>query len=71
MFFLLCIQTRQEIVVESKNKYVYCRHCDLASYKSIHQFVNQFKKGKRNCNCVLTNILVYTQNFYNFKYCIY
>ncbi len=26
---------REEIVLESRNKFVYCRHCDLASFHSI------------------------------------
>lgn len=36
---------RREIVVQSRNKYVYCRKCDLASQESIRKFVKQFKKG--------------------------
>lgn len=34
--------------MESKNKYVYCRPCDLASQKSIKDFVEQFKKGMQH-----------------------
>lgn len=34
-----CESARTEIVLESKNKYVYCRDCDLASFDSIRKFV--------------------------------
>lgn len=50
-----CEKTREEIVVESKNKYVYCRHCDLASQKSIHQFVNRFKKEHKRLDILINN----------------
>lgn len=35
-----CEEARKDIVLDSKNKYVYCRKCDLASFKSIKNFVN-------------------------------
>lgn len=34
-----CEAARREIVLETQNKYVYCRPCDLASTASIVQFV--------------------------------
>lgn len=34
-----CEEAREEIVLETKNKYVYCRQCDLASLDSIRNFV--------------------------------
>lgn len=43
MFIL--VQARRKIVLETKNKYIYCRKCDLASQESIRKFVEQFKKG--------------------------
>ena len=42
----LILQARQDIVLKTKNKYVYCRTCDLASQTSIMQFVERFKSGK-------------------------
>lgn len=41
----LFFQARRDIVIESKNKFVYCRECDLASQASIRDFVKQFKQG--------------------------
>lgn len=37
-----CEAARAEIVLESKNKYVYCRECDLASFESIRKFVDRY-----------------------------
>nr|XP_040564111.1 retinol dehydrogenase 12-like [Lepeophtheirus salmonis] len=39
-----CEKTREMIVLDTKNKYVYCRPCDLSSQKSIRDFVDEFKK---------------------------
>lgn len=50
-----CEKAREEIVVETQNKYVYCRHCDLASQKSIHQFVNQFNKEHKRLDVLINN----------------
>lgn len=36
-----CEQAREEIVLQSKNKYVYCRECDLSSQESIKKFVRK------------------------------
>uniref|UniRef100_A0A0K2UQE0 Uncharacterized protein n=1 Tax=Lepeophtheirus salmonis TaxID=72036 RepID=A0A0K2UQE0_LEPSM len=41
-----CEKTREMIVLDTKNKYVYCRPCDLSSQKSIRDFVDEFKKNK-------------------------
>lgn len=38
-------QSRVEIALQSRNKRVYCRQCDLSSQKSIRQFAEKFKKG--------------------------
>ena len=40
-----CESVRKEIVMESSNKYVYCRQCDLASMESIRQFAKRFNEG--------------------------
>ena len=34
-----CEAVRDEIVLESKNKNVFCRECDLSSFQSIRNFV--------------------------------
>nr|CAD7200781.1 unnamed protein product [Timema douglasi] len=39
-----CEKAREEIVLETKNKYLYCRECDLASQSSIRNFVKRFGK---------------------------
>ena len=44
-FILFSLQARVEIVLESKNKYVYCRPCDLAKLESVRKFVEIFKMG--------------------------
>lgn len=36
-----CEAARTEIVLESKNKYVYCRECDLSSFESIRKFAEK------------------------------
>lgn len=36
-----CEKAREEIVLESKNRFVYCRPCDLSSMESIREFVKR------------------------------
>ncbi|XP_050590669.1 retinol dehydrogenase 13-like isoform X4 [Bombus affinis] len=50
-----CENTRRDIVIESRNKYVYCRPCDLASQKSIRDFVEQFKKEHKKLHILINN----------------
>ncbi|XP_063231591.1 retinol dehydrogenase 13-like isoform X2 [Bacillus rossius redtenbacheri] len=50
-----CEKAREEIVFETLNKYVYCRHCDLASQKSIRTFVKQFEKEHDKLNILINN----------------
>ncbi|CAL7948492.1 unnamed protein product [Xylocopa violacea] len=50
-----CEIARREIVFESKNKYVYCRKCDLASQESIRAFVDQFKKEHSELHLLINN----------------
>lgn len=38
-----CEETRKTIILETRNKNVYCRELDLASFKSIKNFVKNFK----------------------------
>ena len=49
-WFRKCEEERQSIVLESRNKYVYCRQCDLASFRSETPFFNvegrEWKKSR-------------------------
>ena len=40
-----CEEIRKEFVLESGNKFIYCRKCDLASQESIRQFASRFNSG--------------------------
>lgn len=48
-------QARKEIVLDSKNKYVYCRKCDLASLQSIRDFVQNFKEKEDRLDVLINN----------------
>ncbi|XP_034654728.1 retinol dehydrogenase 12 isoform X2 [Drosophila subobscura] len=50
-----CEEAREEIVLETKNKYVYCRECDLASLDSIRNFVAAFKREQKTLNVLINN----------------
>ncbi|XP_015040263.2 retinol dehydrogenase 12 isoform X2 [Drosophila pseudoobscura] len=50
-----CEEAREEIVLETKNKYVYCRECDLASLDSIRNFVAAFKREQKTLNILINN----------------
>ncbi|XP_053985639.1 retinol dehydrogenase 13-like [Hylaeus volcanicus] len=50
-----CEMARQQIVIATKNKYVYCRECDLASQESIKKFVDQFKKEHSKLHILINN----------------
>ncbi|XP_012536020.1 retinol dehydrogenase 13 isoform X2 [Monomorium pharaonis] len=50
-----CETERRNIVLETKNKYVYCRKCDLASQDSIRTFVKQFKKEFNKLHILINN----------------
>ncbi|XP_044265896.1 retinol dehydrogenase 12-like [Tribolium madens] len=50
-----CEEARAEIVLETKNKYVYCRKCDLASLQSIREFVKQFKYEQPRLDILINN----------------
>lgn len=50
-----CEVTRRNIVLETRNKYVYCRKCDLASQESIIKFVDQFKKEYDKLHILINN----------------
>jgi len=50
-----CEEERQKIVLDTRNKYVYCRQCDLASFQSIKDFVAQFNKQEEKCDALINN----------------
>ncbi|GFG29183.1 hypothetical protein Cfor_05003 [Coptotermes formosanus] len=50
-----CELARQDIVLQTKNKYVYCRTCDLASQKSVIQFVERFKSEHQRLDILINN----------------
>lgn len=50
-----CDQARKDIIYDTKNKYVYCRRCDLASQESIRQFVERFKQEHTQLNILINN----------------
>ncbi|XP_028157569.1 retinol dehydrogenase 13-like [Ostrinia furnacalis] len=50
-----CEAARREIVTETRNKYVYCRPCDLASTASIRQFVERFKSEEPHIHVLVNN----------------
>ncbi|KIH43942.1 hypothetical protein ANCDUO_26045, partial [Ancylostoma duodenale] len=41
-----CVQVRRDIVLNTRNKQVYCRQCDLEDFDSIRNFVQKLCKGK-------------------------
>ncbi|XP_060532700.1 retinol dehydrogenase 13-like [Cylas formicarius] len=50
-----CEATRKDIVLDTGNKYVYCRPCDLASLKSISNFATIFKKEEKHLDVLINN----------------
>ncbi|KAK0080357.1 hypothetical protein PV326_008228, partial [Microctonus aethiopoides] len=50
-----CETTRKEIVLETKNKYIYCRKCDLASQSSIREFAKLFKAEHNRLDVLINN----------------
>lgn len=54
-----CEEARKEIVIETQNKYVYCKECDLASQKSIRDFVDAFKKKESRIDALINNAGIY------------
>ncbi|CAH1400609.1 unnamed protein product [Nezara viridula] len=51
----LCEKAREEIVLETNNKYIYCRKCDLSSQESIRNFVEIFKKEENRLHILINN----------------
>lgn len=40
-----CEEVRKTFVLETGNKFIYCRNCDLASQESIRKFASRFNSG--------------------------
>ncbi|XP_026332881.1 retinol dehydrogenase 13-like [Hyposmocoma kahamanoa] len=50
-----CEEVRRDIVLETKNKFVYCRPCDLASLASVRDFVAMFKSEEPKLHVLVNN----------------
>jgi retinol dehydrogenase 13 len=50
-----CEEARREIILGSKNKNVFCRELDLASFASIKNFVRRFKAEQQRLDCLINN----------------
>uniref|UniRef100_A0A1B6DCI5 Retinol dehydrogenase 13 n=1 Tax=Clastoptera arizonana TaxID=38151 RepID=A0A1B6DCI5_9HEMI len=50
-----CEKARQDIVVDSKNKYVYCRKLDLSSLESIRNFSERFHDENNRLDILINN----------------
>ncbi|CAG4956944.1 unnamed protein product [Colias eurytheme] len=53
-----CEEVRKDIVLETGNKYVYCRPCDLADNASIRKFVERFKSEEPHVHVLVNNAAV-------------
>lgn len=54
-YALFSPQARTEIVLDTNNKYVYCRPCNLASLESIRKFVKRFKSEQKRLDILINN----------------
>ena len=50
-----CEEVRRDIVIDSRNKYVYCRACDLASLDSVRGFVEEFRAKEDRLDGLINN----------------
>ena len=50
-----CEEERKNIVLDTRNKYVYCRKCNLESIESIREFVTQFREQEESCDMLVNN----------------
>ncbi|XP_059047272.1 retinol dehydrogenase 13-like [Achroia grisella] len=53
-----CESVRRDMVLETGNKYVYCRPCDLGSLASVRQFVERFKSEEPHLHVLVNNAAV-------------
>lgn len=50
-----CEEAREGIVLETRNKHVYCRECDLSSFESIRRFAKSFNEEETCLNILINN----------------
>lgn len=50
-----CEEARKEIILQTKNKNVFCRELDLSSLKSIRNFVRRFKVEQNRLDILINN----------------
>lgn len=50
-----CEEARKSIILETKNKNVFCRELDLASFQSIKNFVKRFKAEQKRLDILINN----------------
>ncbi|XP_026478050.1 retinol dehydrogenase 12-like [Ctenocephalides felis] len=50
-----CEKAREEIVLETKNKYVYCRKCDLSSLNSVREFSKVMHNERKHIDVLINN----------------
>lgn len=50
-----CEEARKEIILATKNRNVYCRELDLASFSSIKQFAKRFKSEQNRLDLLINN----------------
>lgn len=50
-----CEEERSEIVLETRNKFVYCRKCDLASFSSIREFAANLLAKEPKVDALINN----------------
>ncbi|XP_050664033.1 retinol dehydrogenase 13-like [Leptidea sinapis] len=53
-----CEVARKEVVLETQNKYVYCRPCDLGDLASVRNFVQIFKSEEPRVHILINNAAV-------------
>lgn len=50
-----CEEIRKDFVLQTGNKFIYCRKCDLASQESIRQFASRFNSEESRLDILLNN----------------
>ncbi|XP_014486759.1 PREDICTED: retinol dehydrogenase 13-like isoform X2 [Dinoponera quadriceps] len=50
-----CEEARRNIVIHTRNKYIYCRRCDLASQESIRKFAERFQREFDQLHILINN----------------
>ncbi|KRZ11584.1 Retinol dehydrogenase 13, partial [Trichinella zimbabwensis] len=53
-----CKEERRSIILQTRNKRVVCRHCDLASLKSVAEFAEMINREESKVNLLINNAAV-------------